>query len=68
MFPGVLKSSELAMMQDQSEDFGQTWQFLDRRFQDVNDLGGILKGGPDDIGKVINSLGTTFKAIVGLPR
>ena len=56
------------MMQDQSEDFSQTWEFLDRRFQDVNDLGGILKGGPDDIGKVINSLGTTVKAIVGLPR
>lgn len=68
MLLGVYKSSELAMMQDKSEDFGETWQFLDRRFQDVHDLGGILKGGPEDVGKMINSLGTTFKAIVGMPR
>ena len=56
------------MMQDESADFDHTWQFLDRRFQDVHDLSGILKGGPEDVGKVINSLGTTFKAIVGMPR
>ena len=68
MLLGVYKSTELAMMQDGSADFGQTWQFLDRRFEDIKDLSGILKGGPEDIGKVINSLGTTFKAVVGLPR
>ena len=68
MLLGVYKSTELAMMQDDSADFSQTWQFLDRRFEDIKDLSGILKGGPEDIGKVINSLGTTFKAVVGLPR
>ena len=68
MLLGVYKSTELAMMQDESADFSQTWQFLDRRFEDVHDLSGILKGGPEDVGKMINSLGTTFKAIVGMPR
>ncbi|EFX71430.1 hypothetical protein DAPPUDRAFT_255763 [Daphnia pulex] len=31
----VYKSTELSMMQDKSEDFRSTWEFLDRRIEDV---------------------------------
>ena len=63
------KSTELAMMQDTSSDYKSTWDFLDRRFEDVHDLSAVVKGSrPEDVTKVISSLGTTFKAIVGLPR
>lgn len=66
----VYKSTELAMMQDTSSaDFKETWDFLDRRFQDVENLGsGVIKGGAGDVGAVISSLGTTVKALLGLPR
>lgn len=70
MLLGVYKSTELAMMQDSSvNDFKETWEFLDRRFQDIQNLGsGVIKGGPGDIGTVIGSVGTTLKAVLGLPR
>jgi len=35
---GVYKSTELSMIQDQSPDFEETWQFLDRRIQDMQRL------------------------------
>ena len=65
---GVIKTTELAMMQDKSEDFKDTWAFLDRRFADLNDLGGLLSKGPEDVGKVIESLAVTAKILLGLPR
>ena len=66
---GIYKSTELAMMQDSDkDDFKNTWEFLDRRFEDLKDLSGIMKGGPDDLGKMVNSIGTTLKVLIGLPR
>ena len=66
---GVYKSTELAMMQDSDlNDFKSTWDFLDRRFEDLRDMKGIVKGGPEDATKVINSVVTTLKVLVGLPR
>ena len=67
---GIYKSTELAMMQDSDkENFKNTWDFLDRRFEDLQDFRGLVKGaGPEDVGKVINSLGTTLKVLIGLPR
>ena len=66
---GIYKSTELAMMQDSDlNDFKTTWDFLDRRFEDLNGLKGIVKGGPEDATKVINSVVTTLKVLVGLPR
>lgn len=35
---GVYKSTELSMIQDQSPDFEDTWQFLDRRIRDIQKL------------------------------
>jgi ubiquinone biosynthesis protein COQ9 len=68
MLLGVYKSTELAMIQDKSQDYQDSWTFLDRRFEDIKDLSGILKGGPEDITKIIGGAGTTLKAILGLPR
>jgi len=34
----VYKSTELSMIQDQSDDFEETWQFLDRRMEQVTEL------------------------------
>ena len=66
---GIYKSTELAMMQDSDkDDFKNTWDFLDRRFEDLRDLSGIMKGGPQDLGKMVNSIGTTLKVLIGLPR
>ena len=31
----VYKATEVYMVQDKSEDFYQTWQFLDRRIEDI---------------------------------
>lgn len=56
------------MMQDKSgPEYKETWEFLDRRFEE-DPLSGVVKGGPEDLGKLINGLGTTFKTIIGLPR
>ncbi|XP_042868289.1 ubiquinone biosynthesis protein COQ9, mitochondrial-like [Penaeus japonicus] len=35
---GVYKSSELYMLQDKSEDFQDTWAFMNRRLSDVHNL------------------------------
>ena len=32
---GIYKSTELFMIQDKSENFGDTYQFLDNRFDDL---------------------------------
>ena len=68
MLLGVYKSTELAMMSDASADYKDTWDFLDRRFLDIRDLSGILKGGPSDIASILGGVGVTAKVLMGLPR
>ncbi|XP_042232684.1 ubiquinone biosynthesis protein COQ9-B, mitochondrial-like isoform X2 [Homarus americanus] len=69
----VYKSSELCMLQDKSEDFQDTWAFLNRRLSDVhkvakcgrdagnfaNDFGNIAKAG---IFTVLNIVGMNSKS------
>ena len=38
---GVYKSSELFMLQDKSEDFRDTWSFMQRRVNNVMKLGEV---------------------------
>ena len=45
MLAGIYKSTEIYMLQDKSEDFQDTWEFLDRRVEDVSKLGKKLRGG-----------------------
>ena len=35
MLAAVYKSTELSMIQDKSEDYRNTWEFLDRRIEGV---------------------------------
>ena len=35
------------MLQDKSEDFHETWQFLDRRFEDVGVVGNTISTAND---------------------
>ena len=43
MLAGVYKSTEIFMLQDKSEDFQDTWAFLDRRVEDFGTLGKALR-------------------------
>ncbi|CAH1779004.1 unnamed protein product [Owenia fusiformis] len=39
----VYKSSEIYMLQDKSGDYLETWQFMDRRIQDITKMGKAVK-------------------------
>ena len=41
------QTTELFMLQDKSEDFHETWQFLDRRFEDVGIAGNTISTAND---------------------
>ena len=41
------QTTELFMLQDKSEDFYETWQFLDRRFEDVGVVGNTISTAND---------------------
>ena len=64
---GIYKTTELAMMQDRSEGYADTWAFLDRRFEDSKSLKDIL-GAPDDAAKVLGAIGSTIQAVLGMKR
>ena len=63
----VYKSTELAMISDKSQDFQDTWAFLDRRLDDQKSLSSVLLS-PEDAAKVLGAMGTTFQAFLGLKR
>ena len=64
---GVYKSTELAMMQDKSEGYLDTWSFLDRRFDDAKNIKELL-GAPEDAIKIIGAVGSTVQAFLGVKR
>ena len=68
MLLGVYKSTEVAMISDTSPDYKESWEFLDRRFLDIRDLSGILKGGPSDAASILGGIGVTAKVFLGLSR
>ena len=43
MLGAVYKSTEIFMVQDKSEDFQETWEFLDRRVQDLSKVGKAMR-------------------------
>lgn len=43
LLAAVYKSSEFYMIQDKSEDFLETWKFLDRRLQDLGTVGKFIR-------------------------
>ena len=40
---GVYKSTEIYMLQDKSENYDNTWQFLERRLQDLTTIGKVTR-------------------------
>ncbi|KAJ7997780.1 hypothetical protein DPEC_G00215670 [Dallia pectoralis] len=40
---GIYNTTELVMLQDSSEDFQDTWNFLDNRIQDIVNIAGTVK-------------------------
>ena len=59
-------ATEVFMMQDNSEDFHDTWQFLDRRLDDVATLG-KKTAGLKELSPIASSLFATLKNVVGAP-
>lgn len=43
LLAAVYKSSEFYMIQDKSEDFTETWKFLDRRLKDLGTVGKFIR-------------------------
>ena len=43
MLAAVYKSTEIFMVQDRSEDYQDTWDFLDRRVEDLGKAGKALR-------------------------
>lgn len=65
----IYKSTEVAMMQDKSEDYNDTWKFLERRFEDHFNLVSLINNcSSGDIEKVFGGLGRTVRILIGLPR
>ena len=64
---GIYKTTELAMMQDQSDGYLDTWAFLDRRFDDSKNLQELL-GAPEDALKILGAVGSTVQAFLGVKR
>lgn len=44
---GVYKTTEVFMVQDKSQDYEETWQFLDRRMEDINNFGKLARSGQE---------------------
>lgn len=56
---GVYASTELFMLTDKSENFSETWKFLDRRIGDVLTVGSA-------VGNVKNVLSATAKGFLDM--
>jgi len=64
----VYGATELFMVQDKSEDFNDTWDFLDRRFQDLRSFqsaGSIPLVSPQELGKMASGVFVTSKNMMG---
>ncbi|CAL4082671.1 unnamed protein product, partial [Meganyctiphanes norvegica] len=51
----VYKSSELCLLQDKSEDFKETWEFLDRRLSEIHNAANIFRNA-DHLAKDVKTL------------
>jgi len=67
LLAGVFSSTEIFMLQDTSENFQETWKFLDRRFEDIAGLPQITKI-PQDLCGLVSGLVTTAKVVAGAQK
>ncbi len=63
----MYKATEMCMMEDQSEDFKDTWAFLDRRFEDEVSVATFLMESKS-ARRMLNGVFTTAINVMGLPR
>jgi len=63
----VMAATEVFMVQDTSEGFRDTWDFLDRRLEDLSIMPTISKV-PGDIAGVVEGLFQTAKILVGVQK
>lgn len=63
----VMAATEVFMVQDTSEGFRDTWDFLDRRLEDLSIMPTISKV-PGDIAGVVEGLLQTAKILVGVQK
>jgi len=63
----VYTSTEVFLLQDNSEDYSDSWQFLDRRFEDLQAMPN-MKQLPGDMAGVISGIVTTAKNIAGIQK
>ncbi len=54
------------MLEDRSEDFSETWAFLDRRFEDEVAIADFLAGSAG-ARNVIRGVATTLQNVLGVP-
>lgn len=63
----VYTSTEVFLLQDKSENYSDTWQFLDRRFEDLQAMPNFTQL-PSDVAGVISGIVTTAKNIAGIQK
>jgi len=63
----IYAATEVFMLQDTSQDFRDTWAFLDRRLADIQGIPNLAKL-PADVMKMVGGAVTTAKNIAGLQR
>jgi ubiquinone biosynthesis protein COQ9 len=67
LLAGIVSSTEVFMIQDLSQNFEETWKFMDRRFEDIS---GIPQLGnlPQDVSGILSGLVTTARNIAGIQK
>ena len=63
----VMAATDVFMLQDKSEEFRDTWDFLDRRLDDLQMIPTVSKI-PEDVARVADGLFQTAKILVGAQK
>jgi len=67
LLAGIISSTEVFMIQDLSQNFEETWKFLDRRFEDIAGVPQLGKL-PQDVSGILSGLVTTARNIAGIQK
>jgi len=67
LLAGIISSTEVFMIQDISQNFEETWKFLDRRFEDIAGVPQLGKL-PQDVSGILSGLVTTARNIAGIQK
>jgi len=63
----IIAATEIFMIQDASEGFKDTWEFLDRRLEDLSSLPSVTKI-PGDVAGLLDGGFQTAKILVGIQK